>query len=120
MKTRISVVLLAVLMGAFCFLPAIAQAQGQKAQLYYVYDFVVKPAMVSQFEAGVKQEIALGSPAPWAAFSTDDFHYYFVTPIQNYAEIDSMDRADNEWSAKVGEDGRIDEELRRHVRLLHS
>ena len=104
MKTKSFLVLLALLLGAFCFLPVAVRAQGQKAQLYYVYDFVVKPAMVSQFEAGVKREIELGSPTPWAAFSTDDLHYYFLTPIQNYAGIDSMDKADNEWSAKVGKE----------------
>jgi hypothetical protein len=104
MKTKILVVLLALLLGALCSLPAVAQAQGQKSQLYYVYDFVVKPAMVPQFEAGVKREIELESPTPWAAFSTNDLHYYFLTPIQNYADIDSMDKADNEWTAKVGKE----------------
>ncbi|MGA9363302.1 MAG: hypothetical protein WBW16_02930, partial [Bacteroidota bacterium] len=104
MKTKTFVVLLALLLGAFCFLPAVAQAQGQKAQLYYVYDFAVKPAMVAQFDAGVKREIELGSPIPWNAFSTDDSHYYFVTPIQNYAGIDSMEQADNEWAGKIGKE----------------
>jgi hypothetical protein len=105
MRIRIFVAVLALLVVASCCLPAVAEAQGHKAQLYYVYDFVVKPAMVSQFEAGVKQEIELGSPAPWSAFSTDeDFHYYFVTPIQNYAAIDSMEKADNEWTAKIGKE----------------
>jgi hypothetical protein len=95
---------LALLLGAFCFLPVATLAQEQKPQLYYVYDFVVKPAMVSQFEAAVKREIELGHPSPYNTFSTDDFHYYFLTPIQNYAAIDSMDKADNEWSAKVGKE----------------
>jgi hypothetical protein len=31
-------------------------------------------------------------------------HYYFLTPIQNYAGIDSMEKADNEWSAKIGKE----------------
>jgi hypothetical protein len=104
MKTKIFVVLLVLLLGAFCFLPPLAQAQGQKAQLYYVYDFVVKPGMVAKFDAGVKREIELGSPTAWSAFSTDDFHYYFLTPIQNYAGIDSIEEADNEWSAKIGKE----------------
>jgi hypothetical protein len=104
MKTKTLVVLLALILGACCFLPAVAQAQEQKQQLNLVYDFAVKPAMVAKFEAGVKREIELGSPTTWSAFSTDDFHYYFVTPIQNYAGIDSMDKADNEWSAKVGKE----------------
>jgi hypothetical protein len=104
MKTKIFVVLLVLLLGACCFLPAVAQAQAQKAQLYYVYDFVAKPAMVAKFEASVKLRIELGSPTPWSAFSTDDFHYYFLTPIQNYAGIDSMDKVDNEWAGKIGKE----------------
>jgi hypothetical protein len=104
MKTKTFVVLLALILGASYFLPAVAQAQQQKAQLFYVYDFAVKPAMVAQFDAGVKREIELGSPIPWNTFSTDDFHYYFVTPIQNYAGIDSMEQADNEWAGKIGKE----------------
>jgi hypothetical protein len=104
MKTKILAVLVVLLLGAFCFLPVATQAQEQKPQLYYVYDFVVKPAMVSQFEAAVKREIELGHPSPYNTFSTDDLHYYFVTPIQNYAGIDSMDKADNEWSTKIGKE----------------
>jgi len=103
MKAKIFVVLLVLLLGACCFLPTVVQAQ-QKPQLFYVYDFAVKPAMAAKFEAGVKLEIELGSPTPWDAFSTDDFHYYFVTPIQNYAGIDSMDKADNEWAGKIGKE----------------
>jgi hypothetical protein len=104
MRIRIFVAVLALLVVTSCCLPAVAEAQEHKAQLYYVYDFVVKPAMVSQFEAGVKQEIELGSPIPWGAFSTDDFHYYFLTPIHDYAGIDSMEKADNDWSAKIGKE----------------
>jgi hypothetical protein len=104
MKIRIFVALLALLVVASCCLPAVAEAQEHKAQLYYVYDYVVKPAMVAEFEAGVKQEIELGSPIPWAAYSTTDQHYYFLTPIQDYAGIDSMDKADNDWSATIGKE----------------
>lgn len=113
MKTKILVVLVVLLLGAFCFLPVATQAQEQKPQLYYVYDFVVKPAMVSQFEAGVKQEIELGSPVPWATFSTDDLHYYFLTPIQDYAGIDSMDKADDEWSTRIGKE-KLDALMKRY------
>jgi hypothetical protein len=104
MRTKFIAVLLILLLGSFCVLPAIAQAQDQKPQLFYVYDFVVKPAMVSQFEAAVKREIELGHPSPYNTFSTDDFHYYFVMPIQNFARIDSMEKADDEWSAKIGKE----------------
>ncbi len=104
MKTKIFAVLLIFLSGSFCFLPAVAQAQEQKAQLYLVYDFVVKPAMVAKFEAGVKREIELGAPTPWSAFSSDDFHYYFLMAINNYAGIDSMRKADDDWSAKIGKE----------------
>lgn len=104
MKTKIFAFTLTLLLGASCFLPVMAQAQEQKAQLYQVYDFVVKPAMVAKFEAGVKREIELGSPSPWNAFSTDDFHYYFLFPISNFAGMDSIEKAEETWRAKIGDE----------------
>jgi hypothetical protein len=94
----VGMVLLAVLF-VFCFL---AGAQEQKGQLYSVSAMAVKPAMASKFEAAVKKEIELGYPMPFMTYSTDDLFYYFLVPIENYAGIDSMNKAEGEWAAKIG------------------
>jgi hypothetical protein len=79
-------------------------AQEQKSQLYSVTEVIVKPAMVAQFEAAVKKEIELGYPYPYSAYSTDDFYYYFLVPIENYAGIDAMNKTEGEWAAKAGQE----------------
>jgi hypothetical protein len=81
-----------------------ARAQEQKSQLYSVTEVVVKPAMVAQYEAAVKKEVELGYPYPVQAYSTDDFHYYFLVPIENYAGIDALNKGEGEWAAKIGQE----------------
>jgi len=79
-------------------------AQEQKSQLYSITEVVVKPAMADRFEAAQKKEIELGYPFPFEAYSTDDFHYYFLVPIENYAGIDAMNKSEGEWAAKIGQE----------------
>jgi hypothetical protein len=108
MKTKISVLLSVFLLAGFCSQISFAQAQEQKPQLFMIYDAVVKPAMVAGFEAAVKEEMALAaegkSPYPWRTYSSDDLHYYFLSPMKNYADIDAMDKAAEEMKKKVGEE----------------
>jgi hypothetical protein len=108
MKTKIFVLLPVFLLAGFYAAISLAQAQEQKPQLYEIYDFLVKPGMVAKFEAAVKAENALTAegkyPYPWMAYSSDDFHYYFVSPIKNYADIDAQEKADEEMRKKVGEE----------------
>jgi hypothetical protein len=59
--------------------------------------------MALKFEAALKKEIELGPLYPWMAYSTDDNIYYFTTPIENYAGIDSLFKMAAEWMAKLGE-----------------
>jgi hypothetical protein len=108
MKTKISVLLSVFLLAGFYAAISLAQAQEQKPQLYWITDCAVGPGMASKFEAAVKDECALTaegkSPYPWMAYSSDDFHYYFVSPIKNYADIDAQDKAEEEMRKKVGEE----------------
>lgn len=94
----LAVGLLAVL---FVF-PGITGAQEKKSQLYFIGEMAVKPGGVARFEAAIKKEIELAYPLPWAAYSTDDFFYYFLFPIENWGGIDAINKADTEWMAKIG------------------
>jgi hypothetical protein len=98
-----AVVFLAVCLFAILFVfSGLTGAQEQKSQLYSISEMAVKPAMAAKFEAAVKREIELGYPLPFETYSTGDFYYYFLMPIENYAGIDAMNKAEGEWAAKIG------------------
>ncbi len=82
------------LLFAACILALQAPAQEKKPQLYFVEDYVVKPSYVAAFEAAVKELVgSVFTPYPWpwpmATYVTEDFHYYFLYPFENMAQIDS-------------------------------
>ena len=104
MKNKAAVLLALGLFSVLFMLSGMTGAQEQKAQLYSITEVVVKPAMAAKCEAGIKKENELGYPFPSEAYSTDDFYYYFLTPIENYAGIDAMNKAEVEWSAKIGQE----------------
>jgi len=85
-----------------------AQAEEQKGQLLSVGHYVVKPSMVGEFEAMVKEWIVqcakYNYPYRWNASSSEDFLYLFFTPVDNFADIDNMDKADAELAKKIGEE----------------
>lgn len=93
-----------VFLSVLFVLSGMTGAQEQKAQLYSISEMAVKPAMAAKFEAAVKKQIELGYPMPFETYSTDDFLYYFLVPIENYAGIDSMAKAEGEWGAKIGKE----------------
>lgn len=78
----------------FCFLAiSMAAAQEKKSQLYFVEDYVVKPSMVPQFEATLKDVIATlykpyNFPWPQTTYATEDFHYYFLYPMESLTDLD--------------------------------
>jgi hypothetical protein len=86
-----------------------ATAQEKKPQLYFIEDYVVKPSMIPQFEAALK-EFTTGFfqpyawPWPFEAYATDDFHYYFLYPAENMAGIDKMFANFYEMLGKFGEE----------------
>jgi hypothetical protein len=99
------VLLLAVCILAFAF-PA--PAQEKKPQLYFVEDYVVKPALVAQFEAGIKELntsiwAAYNWPWPMETYATEDFHYTFVYPFESLTEVDKAFARFNELIGKYGE-----------------
>lgn len=78
-----------------CWLSISAQEEPPKIKALSVGDELVKPSMVSEYEAAIKEYMALCAESeykyPIYAYSTRDFHYYYVTPIEfKYSELDSI------------------------------
>jgi len=108
MKGKVSIFLMVSLVVSLCALTTLAQSEEQKAQLYFVEEVVVKPSMIDKYEELTKEALDLwtkyGSPFLFYAFVTDDFHYYFVWPIENYASLDSLFKAIGDWVVKMGDE----------------
>jgi len=84
-----------------------AQEEQKKYQPYVVFEDVVKPSLVMQYEEATKEFMALFAehqyPYPMNVYSTEDFHYYIVTPINSFSELDSMYGEFNKVAEKAGE-----------------
>ena len=104
MKNKTAAFLVAGLLGVLFVFSGLTGALEQKSQLYSITEIVVKPAMTAKYEAVIKREIELGYPHPFEGYSTDDYHYYFLVPIDNYAGIDTLNKMEADWMAKTGED----------------
>ena len=103
------------LAGVFLFLAVsvialapVAAAQENKPQLWFVEDDLVKPAMVSQFEAVIKEfNAAMWTQFnwPWAmeTYATEDFHYYLCYPMASLTDLDKAFSIFNEILGKFGE-----------------
>ncbi len=108
MRGKVLISLMVGLVVTLWAVAALAQAEEQEAQLYFIEDVVMKPSMVAKYEAVTKEIAPLCTqhkfPYPFYAFSTDDFHYYFVYPLENYADIDNLDKASEELGKKMGAD----------------
>ena len=89
-------------------LPVFTQGQELKAQGYLMTEYVVKPFMAKEFEKATIEEKAMFAdvnfPYDWNAYSTEDFHYYFFTPIgKDAASLDSFNAALTEAEARLPE-----------------
>lgn len=105
MRGKISIFLMAVLVASLCSLAALAQAEEQKAQPFYVRVVAVKPAEVKNYMSGIKEMVALETehkfPYPIYASYTDDFHFYHAIPLKD-GSIDNFWKAWGEFTAKIG------------------
>jgi len=108
MRGKISVFLVVGLVISLCALTTLAQAQEQKAQLYAIWDVVVKPSKVGDFEAAAKEEVALYAkykfPYAWSVSRTFDNHYYYLFPVENFAAIDNIFTAFDKVAKMAGEE----------------
>ena len=105
-KNFFSIVVIMVL--CFSALSTFSQVEEQKSLLNIVWDLEVEPSMVDEYEAATKVEAALYAtyefPYSWTVYSSDDFHYYFVIEIDDYATIDKLYKAFGELHNEAGEE----------------
>jgi len=83
-------------------------AQKPQKQLWFQWDDVVYPAKVKEYVEAAKAVNEFlkeqNYPYPMNAYSSDDFHFYYVMPISSYAAIDTMEMMWAEIFQKVGEE----------------
>jgi len=107
MRSKISIFLMVSLAVSLCALTTLAQEKEQEGQLFLIAEVVVKPSMVSQYEAHAKEVLELATkynfPYPYNLFSTNDYYYYYAFPMKNFADIDNLYKAFDEWFKKMGE-----------------
>jgi len=106
MRGKVSVILMVGFVVILCATTTLAQVEEQKATLFLFWDVLVNPSKVVEFEAATKEEVTLYSkhkfPYPWSSASTDDFHYYFLIPVDKFADIDNIYKALDETQKKMG------------------
>jgi len=107
MRGKISILLALILAVGLCVLSTLAKAEEQKAEGYVVWDVFVKPSMAGQYEALAKEEVSLYAEVkfayPWYTYSTDDFIYYYVMQVENFAALDKIYKAFAEAEKQMGE-----------------
>ncbi|MEW4924573.1 hypothetical protein [Algibacter sp. 2305UL17-15] len=90
MKTIKTTLLLAFLC---CF---VANLQAQ--QMFQVHQDNVKPSMLMEYEKIAKEfqdaSVKHNLQASWVTAMRDDFTFYYITPIENFAELDKRPFAD--------------------------
>lgn len=93
MRSKISI-LLTFFIVCFCVQAIIAEAEKPKAQLYFTEEATVKPSMFGEYEKVIKEMVALckenNYSYPFLTYVSNDFHYYFVYPIESSAEIEKI------------------------------
>ncbi|MEN6312098.1 MAG: hypothetical protein ABFD80_11230 [Acidobacteriota bacterium] len=85
-----------------------APAQEKKPQLFFIEDYAVKPGMVGPFEEAVRELVAsimtpYAWPWPMDTYATEDFHYYFLYPFENMAQVDTAFTTFSQIIGKLGE-----------------
>ena len=82
-----------IILLVFCFGIVSAYAQEPKEQLYYVVYSIVEPSMADKYEATAKKLIAEyrkhNLKYSISAFSTTEFDYYHLIPINNFTDLDN-------------------------------
>jgi hypothetical protein len=86
----------------FCIFFSQVNAQDeQKDQLLVVWENSVIPSYVQQYEEAIKKQVILlnktNHEIPYFIYATNDHIYYWVTPIDNYANIDFLHKAWQEF-----------------------
>ena len=84
-------VLVACTFGVVSLAPAGEEEEGK---LYFIEEVTVKPEGVAAYEAAVKSFSSImaehGFSYAYEAYATDDYHYYYVYPIKDFADVDAL------------------------------
>ncbi len=79
---------------------------------YIVYEEVIAPADVPYYAEIQNKHTELfkkhGFTIPMLSYRTDEFSYYWVIPIKNFASLDDLYKSFNEFHAKLMEDEEFD------------
>ncbi|MGW8315952.1 MAG: hypothetical protein ACWGNV_10155 [Bacteroidales bacterium] len=71
-----------------------AQGQSNQRQGYIIWEDVVYPSRVTDYEQTIREQMALyaraGFPFRADVYQTNEFVYYWVFEIDHYADIDSL------------------------------
>ena len=99
---------LLLLCGFFLITPT-TFSQEMKDQLFMIHEETVKVDMWDKYESTSKEWIEMmtgaGLDLPYMqASQRDDGHYYYLIPIDNYADIDKMPGIFNSAIEKIGKD----------------
>lgn len=108
MRGKMKIFFLGSILLCLFSLTAITQAEEQKAKLYFLEEMVVKPCMISEHEAAIKEMVNYSAEHnysyPWYAMSDDAFHYHYIIPLKSMADIDDVFKTWDELAGKVGDE----------------
>ena len=97
--------LLIIASGLYWGFENILKAQEQqKPQMFVVWENSVIPSQVDQYHNAVKKQVALMKKyhhtTPYLVYATEDYFYYWVTPINDFASFDALSTV---WFSFVAE-----------------
>ncbi len=106
MKTGIAILLVGLVFCCLTVSPGEAQTEEGPPSLHAIWDFVVSPSNVGEFESVYKKMAELYRKQElsytWGTASTDDYHYYSWVPVKDLADVSAMYTAFNEAAEKMG------------------
>ena len=105
MKTKKFISLLIILLIGSCSFFTYGQEGKSEPQIYMIWDEIVKPSKAVEYEKAFKHAMDLWKeysyPYSMYIFNTEDFHYYFVIPINSLDDIDNVYAASEDMAKKM-------------------
>jgi hypothetical protein len=104
MKTKVTLLLAAGLLIGLCASTGVAQTEEPASELYAIWEMVVNPSKVDQYEENQKEWAILykDHPYKWWVTSTDDLHYHYGFLLKDFSDADALFKAFEEHYQKLG------------------
>ena len=106
MRSKVIIYNTLILMVTFIFICSLLPAQEKNNRFLFIQEVAVDPSGVTAFEAEIKQFIPQyiehKFPYHFLTYRGNDFHYYFLFSVRNYADIDNFFKTSSELAEKVG------------------